>query len=154
MPQCWQRFRKIGPVVAVVFLSISLTAAAGDPAVDRRLQETIAKVRTATSVQHDAALQNLLKQIMGVDPETVDAKTVHELVSLLSSPDYEVREVGTIALGQLGRKAGHPNSIINRGLEKAIASARAGKSLDERVQRNVCAICKLGSIRNTLRTKQ
>lgn len=135
MPRClWHKCHGIGALIVVVFLSVSVMTRASDPVLNSRLLAAIDEARTAKSYDARlAAANHIVNIMMGIDARSVNAKTVDELVSLLKSPDYEVRQFATIALGQLGRKARKPDPILNRKLEKAITSARTGKSLNERL---------------------
>lgn len=126
---CYQ-FEWVAFLVATMSLLVGTAITAADPVLNSKIEKAITQVRTAKSSE-DAA-ETLLRQMMGINPKSVDDRTVTDLIALLHDPDYNVRAVVTIALGQLGRKAERPNPILNRELEEAIAEVRAGKSLNAR----------------------
>ena len=80
--------------------------AAGDPAALRQIAETIATVRNgAPPALRPRAAQHLFELTQGINPATVDDKTVADMVSLLDTADDGVRLWVAASLGNLGRRA-------------------------------------------------
>jgi hypothetical protein len=91
----------------VLILLLSGTAnAAINPHLRKEIEKEIMKVRKAKTVdaRTDAA-DRLARLTYGVDPTTVDDKTVADIASLLDSPDDSVRGRVAGALGDLGPRA-------------------------------------------------
>jgi hypothetical protein len=91
--------------VAIVVTTVTVHAA-GDPAALRQIAETIATVRNGTPPPvRPRAAQHLYELTHGINPTTVDDKTVADMVSLLDTPDDSVRLWVAASLGNLGRRA-------------------------------------------------
>jgi hypothetical protein len=92
-------------VVAMVWPA-GLAKAAGDPAALRQIAETIATVRNGTPpTVRPRAAEHLYELTHGINPTTVDDKTVADMVSLLDTTDDSVRLWVAASLGNLGRRA-------------------------------------------------
>ena len=93
-------------VVVLLFLTASMGNAATDPVLNAKLEEAIAKVRAGDSpTTRGEAGEHLAELIHGVQPNSVDDKTIADMVSLLDIPDDSVRAWTAAALGHLGRRA-------------------------------------------------
>jgi hypothetical protein len=126
------KIRLLGSFIAFMFLLVATATAAGDPLVNKRIEKAIAKVRAAESLGRNHAAEELLSQMMGINPASVDDNTVADLVSLLDDPDFDIRTVVAVALGQLGRRAKVGDPVLNGKLLEAIVKVQAGRSPDER----------------------
>jgi hypothetical protein len=92
-------------VVAMSMPAGSLHAVA-DPAALRQIAETIATVRNGTPpAARSRAAEHLYELTRGINPATVDNKTVTDMVSLLDMTDDSVRLWVAASLGNLGRRA-------------------------------------------------
>jgi hypothetical protein len=93
-------------VLALPFLMASMGHAATDPVVNGLLEEDIAIVRASDSpaVRAERA-KDLADLIHRAKPNSVDDKTIADMVSLLDIPDDSVRAWIAGALGHLGRRA-------------------------------------------------
>jgi hypothetical protein len=93
-------------VLALPFLMASIGHAATDPVLNAKLEEAIGKVRAGDSTTaRDGAAQHLADLIYRAKPNSVDDKTIADMVSLLDIPDDSVRAWTAGALGHLGRRA-------------------------------------------------
>ena len=129
----WLSCRYKAPFIALMLFVVGAAIVASDPSLNARLEEAIGKVRTRKSLDArvDAA-EDLLRQMTGINPQAIDDKTAADLVSLLDDPDYDVRSLMTVAIGQMGRKAKAGDPVLNKKIEQAIARVRAEKSLNAR----------------------
>jgi hypothetical protein len=100
------RVQLLGPFIALMFLMAGTANAAGDHMLNRKLEQTIAKVRTEKSpMLREKAAENLAVLTNGINPKSVDDKTVAGMVSLLDIQDDSVRLWVAAALGHLGPRA-------------------------------------------------
>jgi hypothetical protein len=105
MPSCRYGLRYF-IVFVLLFLMASMGHAATDPVLNAKLEETIAKVRAGDSpTTRTEAAEHLAELTHRVKPNSVDDKTIAEMVSLLDIPDDSVRAWTAAALGHLGRRA-------------------------------------------------
>ena len=92
-------------VFVLLFLMASMGHAATDQVLNAKLEEAIAKVRAGDSpTMRTEAAKYLAELTHRVKPNSVDDKTIADMVSLLDVPDDSVR-AWTAALGHLGRRA-------------------------------------------------
>ncbi len=105
MPRCRYGLRYF-VVLALLFLMASRGNAATDPVLNGMLEEDIAIVRASDSpaVRAERA-EDLADLIHRAKPNSVDDKTIADMVSLLDIPDDSVRGWIAGALGHLGRRA-------------------------------------------------
>jgi len=93
-------------VLALPILMASVGNAATDPVLNAKLEEAIAKLRAGDSPAARAeAAEHLADLIYLAKPDSVDDKTIADMVSLLDIPDDSVRAWTAGALGHLGRRA-------------------------------------------------
>lgn len=98
--------RTLGALIALMALMAGTARAAGDPLLNAKLEEAIAKVRSGKDpTARFMEAQHLAEMTKGVNPKSVDDKTVADMVSLLDDPDDGVRPWVVCALGNLGRRA-------------------------------------------------
>jgi hypothetical protein len=91
---------------ALMFIMGSMGHAATDPVLNARLEEAVAKVRSGDSpTTRTEAAEHLAELTHRVKPNSVDDKTIADIVSLLDIPDDSVRAWTAAALGHLGRRA-------------------------------------------------
>jgi len=91
-------------MVLAMLLTVGSLRAAGDPAALRQIAETIATVRNGTPpTVRPRAAEHLYELTHGINPTTVDDKTVADMVSLLDTTDDSVRLWVAASLGNLGR---------------------------------------------------
>ena len=96
----------LGSSIALMLLVVGTTNAARDLRLNAELEETIAKVRCERSLTERINLaEHIADLTQGIDPKSVDDKTLADMVSLLDDPDEGVRGWVAAALGQLGRRA-------------------------------------------------
>lgn len=104
-----QRFRyRLGYflIPMLMFLMVSIGYAATDALLNAKLEEAIADVRMSVSpMQRSEAAEHLADLTHRAKPNSVDDKTIADMVSLLDIPDDSVRGWTAAALGQLGRRA-------------------------------------------------
>ena len=80
--------------------------AAADPALNAKLEKAIAQVRiTLSPMARAEAAEHLADLIHGAKPNSVDDKTIADMVSLLDIPDDSVRAWTAAAFIHLGRRA-------------------------------------------------
>jgi HEAT repeat protein len=100
------RFQLLGSFAALIFLMAGTANAAEDRMLNKKLQETMEKVRVEGSVMaRTEAAEHLAELTHGVNPKSVNDKTVADMVSLLDASDDSVRAWVAAALGHLGRRA-------------------------------------------------
>jgi hypothetical protein len=93
-------------VSMLLFLTSNMVYAATDPALNAKLEEAVAKVRSGDSrTTRTEAAEHLAELTHRVRPNSVDDKTIADMVSLLDIPDDSVRGWTAAALGHLGRRA-------------------------------------------------
>jgi len=93
-------------VLALLFLRSRTGHAATDPTLNAKLEDAIANVRSGDSrMTRTEAAEHLAELTRRVKPNSVDDKTVADMVSLLDIPDDSVRGWTAAALGHLGRRA-------------------------------------------------
>ena len=93
-------------VLVLLFLVANVVHASPDPVLNAKLEEAIAKVRAETSPMGRAeAAEHLADLTHRVKPDSVDDKTLTDMISLLDIPDDSVRLWTAGALGNLGRRA-------------------------------------------------
>jgi hypothetical protein len=93
-------------VLALLSLMANVVHASTDPVLNAKLEETIAKVRADKSpVARAEAAERLAELTHRVNPDSVDDKSVTDMISLLDIPDDSVRGWTAAALGNLGRRA-------------------------------------------------
>jgi len=100
------RYRFAVVFMGLILLLIGAANASVNAKLNKKLEKIMEKVRTGKTldVRADAAEQ-LAKLTNGIDPLTVDDKTVADMVLLLDSPDDPVRGWVAGALGHLGPRA-------------------------------------------------
>ena len=92
--------------IQVAFLLVGTKLVAGDPMINSTLEKAIATVKNEKSLDARAdAAEHLACLVQGIAPETVDDKTIEDMVSLLDDPADAVRSWVAAALGQLGPRA-------------------------------------------------
>lgn len=105
MPRRWYGLRYF-IVFVLLFLKSSMGHAATDPTLNAKLGAVIAEVRADKSPMARAeAAEHLADLVHRAKPNSVDDKTIADMVSLLDIPDDSVRAWTAGALGHLGRRA-------------------------------------------------
>src|SRR5207302_9807583 len=93
-------------VLALLLLTASMGHAAADPALNAKLEKAIAQVRiTLSPMARAEAAEHLADLIHGAKPNSVDDKTIADMVSLLDITDDSVRAWTAAAFIHLGRRA-------------------------------------------------
>lgn len=92
-----------GAFIAIAFLLVGIANASGNRMLNANLEETIEKVRTEKSLTaRTQAAHHVAELTLGINPKSVDDKTVADMVSLLDSAEDSVRAWVAAALGHLG----------------------------------------------------
>ena len=79
--------------------------AATDPVLNAKVEEAITEVRLSLPTARAEAAEHLADLIYRAKPNSVDDKTITDMVSLLDIHDDSVRGWTAAALGHLGRRA-------------------------------------------------
>ena len=96
----------LGMFIAFVLITVGTACAAGDPVLNKKLEDTIAKVRAAKSPEARSRAADYLTDLTyGVDPASVDDKTIADMVALLDDPADPACPGVAGALGLLGPRA-------------------------------------------------
>jgi len=119
----------------LTFMASTLHAAP-DAQLNRKLEEAVAKMREAEAASkksHFAGeITNAGRQLsaltQGIDPSSVDDKTISNIISLLDIGDHYVTYWTTAALKNFGSRI---NAQLTMKLKKTVASAREVTSLNE-----------------------
>lgn len=86
--------------------NVNIVHASTDTVLNANLEESIAKVRASDSaVARAETAEHLAEVTARVKPNSVDDKTIADMVSLLDIPDDSVRGWTAAALGHLGGRA-------------------------------------------------
>lgn len=100
------RLRWLRSVAILMLLFPMETVGSTDQVLNAKLEETIARVRADPSpMGRTEAAEHLADLTHGVKQDSVDDKTIADMISLLDIPDDSVRAWTAAALGQLGRRA-------------------------------------------------